>query len=52
MCYTEYFVNDKTMYEIGQMLGISKSTVCRHISAAKKKMECLGDLSELMNGGE
>lgn len=52
MCYTEYFVNDKTMREIGEMLGISKSTVCRHISSAKKKMESLGDLSELMNGGE
>lgn len=37
-CVRLYFYENRTMEEIGSMLGISRSTVCRHLQKAKARL--------------
>lgn len=43
ICVSEYYIQNKTMETIAAELGISKSTVSRHIKAAMKKLNKLND---------
>lgn len=38
-CVRLYFYEKLTMEEVGRELGISKSTVCRHLQRAKRRLE-------------
>lgn len=40
-CLSMYYFDELRMEEIAKRLGISKSTVSRHITAAKKKLDVL-----------
>lgn len=37
-CVTLYFFHQLTEAEIGRQLGVGKSTVCRHLQKAKKRL--------------
>ena len=39
ICLTEYYLNDKKQKEIASELGINASTVSRHISTARRKLQ-------------
>lgn len=39
ICLTEYYLNDKKQKEIASELGLNASTVSRHISSARKKLQ-------------
>lgn len=38
LCATEYWINGRKQKEIAALLGLSCSTVSRHIAAAKRKL--------------
>ena len=38
MCAVEYWLNGKTQKTIAAQLGLNRSTVSRHIAAAKRKL--------------
>ena len=38
-CVRLYYYENRTMEQIGAVLGISKSTVCRHLQKAKRRLE-------------
>lgn len=46
-CFTMYYKGDMTETEISQELGISISTVSRHLKAARKKLLCLKPLGKV-----
>ncbi|WP_294466873.1 sigma-70 family RNA polymerase sigma factor [uncultured Ruminococcus sp.] len=39
ICLTEYYLNDKKQKEIASELGLNASTVSRHISTARRKLQ-------------
>ena len=39
ICLTEHYLNDKKQKEIASELGLNASTVSRHISSARKKLQ-------------
>lgn len=39
ICITEYYLNDKKQKEIASELGLNASTVSRHISTARRKLQ-------------
>lgn len=39
ICITEYYLNDKKQKEIASELGLNASTVSRHISSARRKLQ-------------
>ncbi|MGN1433653.1 MAG: sigma-70 family RNA polymerase sigma factor [Ruminococcus sp.] len=39
ICLTEHYLNDKKQKEIASELGINASTVSRHISSARRKLQ-------------
>lgn len=39
ICLTEYYLNDKKQKEIAPELGLNASTVSRHISTARRKLQ-------------
>ena len=38
VCASDFWLNGKKQKEIARELGLSQSTVCRHIAAAKRKL--------------
>ena len=38
ICASDFWLNGKKQKEIAHELGLSQSTVCRHIAAAKRKL--------------
>ncbi len=38
ICASDFWLNGKKQKEIARELGLSQSTVCRHIAAAKRKL--------------
>lgn len=55
-CVKLYFYDGLTEDEVGRTLGISKSTVCRHLQKAKQRLEkavsYAGTARQAMTGGE
>lgn len=43
LCITSYYLESKTIRTIASELGLSPSTVCRHIQNAKKKIRHIAD---------
>lgn len=39
ICLTEHYLNDKKQKEIASELGLNASTVSRHISSARRKLQ-------------
>lgn len=39
ICLTEHYLNDKKQKEIASELGLNASTVSRHISTARRKLQ-------------
>lgn len=39
ICLTEHYLNDKKQKEIASELGLNASTISRHISSARKKLQ-------------
>lgn len=39
LCVSGYYLGGKKQYVIAEELGLSRSTVCRHIKAAEKKLK-------------
>ena len=39
ICLTEHYLNDKKQKEIASELGVNASTVSRHISSARRKLQ-------------
>lgn len=46
-CFIMYYTSDMTEKEISENLGISVSTVSRHLKAARKKLLCLKPLGKV-----
>lgn len=43
ICMTRYYLENKTIRVIAEELGLSPSTVCRHIQNARKKIRHIAD---------
>lgn len=39
ICLTEHYLNDKKQKEIASELGLNASTISRHISSARRKLQ-------------
>lgn len=44
LCFTEHIMKGRQQKDIAEQLGLSCSTVCRHIAAGKKKLKHAADI--------